>query len=556
MTQNNPQPNAPIDFAIIGSGFGGSVCAMRLVEKGYSVLVLERGKRYRDQDFPRTDWGVHKLLWLPPLRWFGIWEWTLLNGGMIQHGSGVGGGSLVYCNVLLEPSDALFEAPGWREMADWKSVLRPHYDTAKRMLGATPNPREWPADRALKSIAGDLGMGHTYQPTQVGVFFDEERAEGEVVADPYFGGEGPERQACTHCGGCVTGCRHNAKNTLPKNYRYLAEKWGAEVRAEAQVTDIRPLPEGQPDGARYEIVYQRTTAWLHKPERRVRARNVVVSAGALDTNRLLLRCRDETRSLPALSPRLGDAVRTNSEALMGVASRGLEHGDFSEGVAITSVIQVDEVTHVEPVRMPEGSSFMCKMITSPLVEGGGNILQRMLKTAWQMVRHPIDLLHYKLFLHTARRCTTLLVMQTEDTAMKFRLGRNAFTGFRRNLVTQRDEERPIQTDIEIAHRVARMFAAKVDGVAAGFFNETVLDIPSTAHIMGGAPFGRNAGEGLIDLNCEVFGYPGLYVVDGSIVPGNPGVNPSLTITALAEYAMSQVTPKEGAALREPLTGSQ
>jgi cholesterol oxidase len=540
-TQDNLQ-NC-FDFVVIGSGFGGSVSAMRLSEKGYGVLVLERGKRYRDEDFARTDWSIRKLIWLPPLRCFGIWEWTLLDGAMIQHGSGVGGGSLVYANVLLEPDDRLFETPGWRALADWKSVLRPHYDTAKRMLGATTNPRLWPADETLKAIAEELGMGHTFHPTQVGVLFDEDAEEGAVIPDPYFDGEGPERRACTHCGGCVTGCRHNAKNTLPKNYLYFAEKHGAEVRAESRVTDIRPLPEGQPDGARYEVVYQRTTAWFVKPSQRVRARNVVVSAGALDTNRLLLRCRDIHASLPRLSPRLGDMVRTNSEALTAVANRRKEP-DFSKGVAITSVIQADEVTYLEPVRMPEGSSFLGKMLVVPLIHAGDNLLLRLLKTLWAIVRHPVDFLQYKLFPHLARRSTTLLLMQTEDTAMRFNLGRNLFTLFRQNLVTERDEDRPIQSEIEIAHRLTHMFADKIGGVPAGFFNETVLNIPSTAHIMGGVPFGRDAEEGVIGLNCEVFNYPGLYVVDGSIIPGNPGVNPSLTITALAEYAMSHIPSKD------------
>jgi cholesterol oxidase len=377
----------------------------------------------------------------------------------------------------------------------------------------------------------------------VGVLFDEEAEQGAVIPDPYFGGEGPERQACIHCGGCVTGCRHNAKNTLPKNYLYFAEKQGVEVRAERRVTDVRPLPEGQPDGARYEVVYTSSTAWLFKPARSVRARSVVLSAGALDTNRLLLRCRDVSGSLPALSPRLGDEVRTNSEALAAVASRRQEQ-DYSKGVAISSVVQADEVTHVEPVRVPEGSSFLSKVATGPLIEAGDNIFLRILKTLWIMLRHPVDLLQYKLLPHLARRSTTLLVMQTRDTAMRFKIGRNIFTLFRRDLVTERDEERPIQTEIEVAHRITRMFADKVDGVPVGFVNETLLNIPSTAHIMGGVPFGRDVDEGVVGLNCEVHNYPGLYVVDGSIVPGNPGVNPSLTITALAEYAMSQVPAKD------------
>lgn len=539
------------DFVIIGSGFGGSVSAMRLTEKGYRVLVLERGKRYQDEDFPRTDWGIRKLFWIPILRCFGIWQWTLLNGAMVTHGSGVGGGSLVYANVLMEPSDDLFETAGWRDLADWKTLLRPHYDTAKRILGVRPNPRLWPADDVLKDIADEIGTGHTFRPAEVAVFFNENGTEGEEIPDPYFGGAGPSRKGCIHCGGCMTGCRYNAKNTLVKNYLYFAEKWGTQVEAEAQVTDIRPLSEGQADGARYEIIYHRSTAWFSKPTRRVRTRNVIVSAGALGTNRLLLQCRDKSRSLSALSPRLGDQVRTNSESITAVVARNVKV-DYSKGISISSVFQADDVTNIEPVRMPEGSSFLAKMLGAPLIDGGGSIPLKILKTLWQVIRHPIDFLQFKLFPHAARRGTSLLIMQTTDNMMKFRLGRNLFTLFKRDLVCERDEVRPIETEIEIGHQVTRRFAEKIDGVAGEFFNESLLNIPSTAHIMGGIPFGKNAEEGVIGLNCEVHNYPGLYVVDGSIMPGNPGINPSLTITALSEYAMSQIPPKVGATVRQPL----
>ena len=322
----NPGENRPsddqaavFDFAVIGSGFGGSVAAMRLSEKGYRVLVLERGKRFRDEDFPKTNWNIWKALWLPALRCFGLWQMSLVKGAFILHGSGVGGGSLLYANVLLEPDDALFQAAVWRDLADWKAELAPHYQTARRMLGVTANPRQWPADVVLKEIADELGQGDTFEPTQVGVFFGE---EDKRVSDPYFGGEGPERVGCNFCGGCMVGCRYNAKNTLPKNYLYFAEKWGAEIRPECTVTDIRPLPEGQPDGARYEVVYRRTTGFLFKPERMVRARGVVIAAGVLGTLGLLFRCRDVTRSLPALSSQLGEHVRTNSDHVRLPGGRG------------------------------------------------------------------------------------------------------------------------------------------------------------------------------------------------------------------------------------------
>ena len=545
-----PSPaSAPetFDFVIAGSGFGGSVSALRLTEKGYRVLVLERGKRFRDQDFARTNWNIWKYLWLPALRCFGILEMTLLNDVLVLHGSGVGGGSLGYANVLMEPDDRMFAAPDWRELADWKTLLQPHYETARRMLGVTTNPRLWPADAALKQVAAEMGCGDTFQPTTVGVFFGE---EGKTVLDPYFGGEGPARAGCQHVGGCMVGCRNNAKNTLVKNYLYFAEKWGAEIRAEAQVQDIVPLTGEQPGGARYEIVYRDSTAWFSGAERRVRARSVVLSAGVLGTLGILFRCREGTRSLPRLSKCLGEHVRTNSEALLGVGTREVGT-DFSKGVAITSIFSADDVTRIEPVRYPDGSSLMYFLLTAPLIEAGGNLLARLFKMIAVIFRHPLDFLRGRFGRHLARRSTILLVMQTKDTRMRVRLGRHLGTLFRRGLVSRRDEERPIQAQVDIGHQVARAFADKINAVPQGTFLEGLLNIASTAHILGGCPMGRDAEHGVVNLNAEVFNYPGLYVVDGSIVPANPGVNPSLTITALAEYVMSEIPPKDGHPLRPP-----
>lgn len=531
-------PDQTFDYVIIGSGFGGSVSAMRLTEKGYSVLVLERGKRYRDQDFAHSNWIVWKYLWMPAARCFGILQISPFRDVFVLHGAGVGGGSLGYANVLMIPDEKLFAAPAWRHLADWETILRPHYDTARRMLGVTCNPRLWPADVTLKEIAGELGMGHTFQPTEVGTFFGE---PGKEVPDPFFGGEGPARTGCIHCGGCMVGCRYNAKNTLVKNYLYLAEKRGAQVRPECEVRDIRPLPEGQPDGARYEVSYRSSTAWLFRPERRVRARNVILSAGALGTLRLLFRCRDVTRSLPDISPRLGDLVRTNSEALLGATNRRLTT-DYSEGVAITSIFKPDAVTHIEPVRYPAGSDLM-RLLAGPLISSGGNILARFLKSAAEVFLHPLDFVKVHILPGWARRSTILLVMQTEDNRIKLRLGRSLFTLFRRNLVSLPDEEQTIPSKIDVGHEVTRTFARKTDAVPVGSINEGLFNIPLTAHILGGCPFGRDDKEGVVDLNCQLHNYPGLYTVDGSIVPANPGVNPSLTITALAEYAMSCVPPK-------------
>jgi cholesterol oxidase len=547
----NTETQTTFDFIVIGSGFGGSVSAMRLTEKGYRVLVLERGKRFRDEDFPKTNWNVFKFVWMPALRCFGIMQFTLLKGVLALSGSGVGGGSLVYANVLMEPSDVMFQNPAWRHLADWKTVLRPHYDTAKRMLGVTTNPRLWFSDKTLKEIAKDLGYGESFQPTEVSVFFGKPGSEGQLVPDPYFDGQGPDRRGCTHCGECLIGCRHQAKNSLDKNYLYFAEKWGAHIRAEREATEIRSLPPDQPDSARYEIEYRSSTAWLRKPKKTVRARNVILAANVFGTLKLLFHCRDISQTLPNLSPHLGELVRTNSEEFAGITARDAKV-DYSKGITITSIFQADEVTAIEPIRYPDGSSFI-RILTAPLIEAGnsGNFA-RVMKTLWEAFRHPYDFLDAKIFSRWARRTLILMIMQTEDNLMRLRLGRSFLTLFKRGLVSESDVERPIQAEIEIGHRIAKDFAKRENGILQGAFNESLLNTPTTAHIMGGVPFGLTPEQGVIGLNCEVHNYPGLYIVDGSIMPANPGVNPSLTITALAEYAMSQIPPKAGAEIRPPL----
>ncbi|MBM3155721.1 MAG: GMC family oxidoreductase [Chloroflexi bacterium] len=527
------------DYVIVGSGFGGSVSAMRLTEKGYRVLVLERGKRYRDKDFPFSNWILWKFVWLPALRLFGTWEFTPMELGLVLRGVGVGGGSLLYACVLEVPSDALFENPAWRNLADWKTILAPHYKTAQRMLGVAPNPKLWPADDVLKKIADEMGQGHTFRPTNTGRFYG---AEGVEVPDPYFGGEGPPRRGCQHCGGCMVGCRNNGKNSLDKNYLYFAEKRGAEIHPESEVTDIRPLPPGQPDGARFEVIYHRSTACLLKAKKRVRTRNVVLSAGVLGTMKLLFKCRDITRSLPDISPRLGDMVRTNSEALLGISSRRGNKVDYSKGIAITSIFQGDKVTSIEPCRFPDGSGFIL-LIAGPLFDKSSNALVRFARFFWEILRHPLDNFWGHFPFGWARRSTILLVMQTIDNRVRIRLGRSLLTLFRKGLVSKPDMEKALPPRINIAHQVTRNFAAKVNGIPAGSISETLLNMETTAHILGGCPFGKDAREGVVGLDCQVHNYPGLYVVDGSIVPANPGVNPSLTITALAEYAMSKVPPK-------------
>ncbi|MDX1582601.1 MAG: GMC family oxidoreductase [Thermoanaerobaculia bacterium] len=530
-----------VDYLIIGSGFGGSVSAMRLAERGHEVVVLEKGKRFGDDDFASSTWNVRRYLWAPLLRCFGILQITPLRDVFVLHGSGVGGGSLCYASVLMRPDEASFSEPAWTELQDWRSILESHYQTAEKMLGVTRNPRETPADEVLRSVSAEMGAVETFRPTNVGTFFGEPGEEGVEVEDPFFGGEGPRRKGCIHCGACMVGCPHNAKNTLPKNYLWFAEKYGAEIRSESEVRDVRPLPDDEADGARYEVVYRKTTGVPLGRKRRIRARNVIFSAGSLGTLKLLFRCRDVTGSLPQISRRLGNLARTNSEALLGSLSRTAEP-DYSEGVAITSIFQADPVTNIEPVRYPAGSGLM-RFLSGPMIEHG-SLPARMLKTIGKLAAHPVDALRTYVLPGWAERTTILLVMQSEDNRIHLRLGRDLFTGFRRGLVSMPDEEATVPPKLEIGHDVTRRFAKKTDGIPLGSINEGLLNIPMTAHILGGCGFGRNAEEGVVDLDCQIHNYPGLYVVDGSIMPANPGVNPSLTITALAEYAMDRIGERQ------------
>jgi cholesterol oxidase len=531
------------DYIVIGSGFGGSVSAMRLAEKGYSVLVIERGRRFADEDFPKSNWQFWNFLWNPALRSYGFFQMSLLDGMLVLHGAGVGGGSLVYCNVLMEPSDKLFSAPAWKDLQDWKSVLRPHYQAAKRMLGVTTNPKLTSAAKRLESVAEKIGARDTFAPTEVGVFFGEKGVEGEVISDPYFNGEGPERETCRFCGGCMVGCRYNAKNTLPKNYLYFAEKWGVKIQAETVVTDIRPLSGDQPDGARYEIAFQRATRWLPFPKGTVRARNVILSAGVMGTLKLLFRCRDITKTMPHLSPKLGSMVRTNSEAITGATAHDT-HTDYSTGIAISSIIKADPVTHVEPVRFPAGSGLI-RLLGWPLIDSEQPALRRIGQLLWTVITKPRNLFSSLFKGNWAERTIILLIMQTEDNLINVAHGRNIWTLFKHGLTIKNDNQEGVPTKIEIGHKVTKLLAEEMDAVPVGSIAEGLLGMPTTAHIMGGCPIGRTDQEGVIGLDFQVFNYPGLYVIDGSTVPANPGINPSLTITALAEYALSQIPLKPG-----------
>jgi cholesterol oxidase len=523
------------DYIIIGSGFGASVSAMRLTEKGYSVLIIEKGKRFHDQDFARTNLFFWKYLWVPTIRSFGILQISLLKGMMVLHGAGVGGGSLGYANVLEIPTDDTFATPAWQEPLPWGELLRPHYATARKMLGAVHNPILWSADETLKTIAAERGEAATFRPIEVGVYFGK---ENETVTDPFFEGAGPQRTGCKLCGGCMVGCRYNAKNTLPKNYLFFAEKQGTQLLAEMEVKEIRPIGDSQPDEARYEVICQPSTALFSGRSLRVRGRNVIVAAGVLGTLRLLLHCRDQSRTLPLLSPQLGESVRTNSEALLGSVARD-NKVNFSKGIAITSIFNADAVTRIEPVRYPEGSDLM-RMLAAPLISNGHAIPVRMLKSLGWILRHPLDFLRSQVLPGWARRVTILLVMQNVDNRLNIRLGRSLLTLFRKGLVAETETGHEINARVDAGHDVTRTFAQKTNGVPMGSLGENLLDYPTTAHILGGCPMGKDSSKGVIDESFQVHNYIGLYIIDGSVIPANPGVNPSLTITAMAEYAMSKI----------------
>ena len=522
------------DYIIIGSGFGGSVSAMRLTEKGYSVLVLEKGKRFEDKDFAKTNWQFWKYLWLPALRAHGILQISILKGVMVLHGAGVGGGSLGYANVLEVPSEETFATPAWNQNIKWGEVLRPHYEVAKKILGAARNPILWKADFVLREMAHERGMAHTFRKTDVGAYFGE---PGVTVADPYFGGAGPSRAGCNHCGGCMVGCRHNAKNTLPKNYLYFAKKNGAKVISEAEVIDVKP---SSLNNSSYQVSYQSSTS-LRKHKRTVHAQNVIFSAGVMGTMKLLLHLRDVKKSLPKLSGKLGHMVRTNSEALLGSIARNSDV-NYSQGVAISSIYNHDESTRVEPVRYPDGSSLM-RFLAAPLIDTDVSVPMRILKFIGWALTHPLDFAKALILPGWAHNVTILLVMQHADNRMRFRIGRSGFTLFRRGLVADEEPGYKIHAHVKGSHELTREFAKRTNGVALGSLGENLLGLPTTAHILGGAPIGRNAEEGVVNECFEVHNYPGMYIIDGSIMPANPGVNPSLTIAALAEYAMDKIDVK-------------
>ncbi|MDH3914900.1 MAG: GMC family oxidoreductase [Chromatiales bacterium] len=533
------------DWLVIGSGFGGSVSALRLAEKGYSVAVLESGRRFEDDDFAASAWNLRSFLWAPFAGLRGILRLTPFRDVFIASGAGVGGGSIVYANTLYRARPSFFSHPQWADMHDWDSELTPHYDTAERMLGVQEVPFESPGDALLQGIAKNEGMGHTFRRTPVGVFFGEPDVE---VPDPYFDGDGPPRTGCTRCGACMVGCRVGAKNTLVKNYLWFAEKAGAEIHPESQVEDIQPA--GAEDGGDgYVVSIRRPGAWLNKRRRTLRARGVVVAAGALGTNRLLGDCKHRG-SLPGLSDRLGELVRTNSESILAVTLPDDSIKPWNS-VAISASIDVDKATHIEFVTYGERGDFMGNLFT--LLTGKGSRLTRPFMLLGNVFRHPVRFLKTLWPFGWARRTLILLVMQTLDNAIAFRTKRRWF-GLGTSLKTEQDPEKPNPTYIDAGNRAAAWLAEQTGGVPQSVILEATANIPMTAHILGGAVVGHDAGDGVIDEGHLAFGYKNLMICDGSAVPANPGVNPSLTITAMAERAMSLVPAKETARAREPAQG--
>ena len=509
------------DVIVVGSGFGGSTAALRSVEKGYRVAVLEAGRRFEDATLPKTSWRLRSFFWAPKLGLYGIQRISLLRNVMVLSGAGVGGGSLVYANTLYEPFPSFFTDSRWSHITDWQSELKPFYEQAKRMLGVVENPTLTPADEVMRAVAEEMGAAETFVPAPVGVFFGQ---PGLAVPDPYFGGKGPVRKGCLECGECMTGCRHGAKNTLTKNYLYLAEKAGAAINPLTTVTALRSRSDG-----RYEVTTERTGAWVRKHRRRFIATEVVLAAGTLGTQRLLHAIRD-AGNLANISPRLGELTRSNSEAILG--ARTFEPGvDFTRGVAITSSFYPDAETHVEPVRYGRRSNAMGLLATA-LADGDGR--SRLATWALEVLRHPV-MLARNLSLHRwSEQTICALVMQPRDNSM------TCYTKpglFGRRLSSKQGHGEPNPTWIPIGHETVRRIAKRIGGFAAGGWND-VFNIPLTAHLLGGAVIGDTPETGVIDPYHRLYGHRGLHVVDGSAVSANLGVNPSLTITAQAERAMA------------------
>ena len=535
-----PDPNRQYDydFIVIGSGFGGSVSALRLTDKGYRVAVMEMGRRWTPENLPPTSWYLHRWFWQPSLALRGFFSMRYFRHVTILHGCAVGGGSITYACTLLRPPDKVWDSGSWQGLANWKSEMPQHYDTASRMLGIVENRILGPSDKLLQRVAEEVGVGNTFYRTQVAILQAREGERGGVtVPDPFFGGEGPERTTCTGCGGCMMGCREGAKNTLDLNYLYLAEKRGATIFAETKVVDVRPLA-GHPDGSDgYEVRAVDSLARFGRHPRRFTCRGVIFSASSLGTMELLFQLKDQG-SLPAISGQLGRYVRTNSESLIGV--RVPNSGDnLSKGVAIGSGVYIDAHTHIEAVRYPEGSNTMGLLAT--ILTGGrpgsGRVMLWLKNLCASLLRHPLKTVRLWIPFRWARECVILLCMQALEGHIDMKWERHVYWPFRKFLVSR---GRRVPTFIPAANEFAKKFATIAGGTAMSMLPEILFDVPGTAHCLGGAVIADSPERGVVDVRNRVFGYRNMYVCDGSVVAANLGVNPSLTITALSERAMSYI----------------
>lgn len=510
------------DYVIIGSGFGGSVSALRLSEKGYKVLVIEKGKWFGKDDFPTTNWQLRKWMWMPKLGMTGLFKLTFFRHVAILSGVGVGGGSLVYANTLPVPTKNFFASASWAHLADWETELKPFYPLALKMLGAEKNPSIRHSDRVMQELAKRIGKEDKFDTSTVAVYFGK---PGVTVPDPYFEGKGPDRTGCIQCGGCMLGCRYNSKNTLDKNYLYLAQQLGTDIKAESEVYDV--VPQGANGENGYEIKFKEALSYFPK-KGSVKARGVIFSGGVLGTVKLLLQLK--TGSLPQLSNKIGYGIRTNSESLIGVTTFD-KHKSFSEGVAIGSIIHTDENSHIEPVKYSDGSGFW-RLFMAPMVQGN-SMLGRFFNMMKDIVTRPIDNLRVFFVDDWSKRTHILLFMQTIDSTLRFSKG---FLGMKTSVDTGKAPTSAIPEAQYLANQVGEI----INGKPMVMSSETLLGIPTTAHILGGACMGKDDKEGVIDKDNKVFNYQNMYVCDGAMISANPGVNPSLSITAISERAMSKI----------------